>query len=213
MTVRNEYIENGYLRVGGGSQVLGDGPTAKLPRLLTFQSMPGDLGSSKAANYTPINILGRANPIQIYSNSGQRAWNLELKFFVTELPESTEARINAAFNAGDPNASIINTANDAVREQVLDKVNWCEALTYPIYVNNLSQGTAQVQFVFGDMINANCVCTDVQSSFPGPWYLKTNSMVGYPMYAIVNLTLVQIGGASFSYFDVIQNNHNSPNRR
>ena len=210
MAIFNEYIENGFLRVGG-SQSLGDGTTRT--STLYFQSMPGELGTSKAANYTPINILGRANPLQIYSNSGERSWNLELKFFVTEFDDSGAPQIDIDRAVQDTNERADATTKyegDQVRVQVADKVNWCEALTYPIYRNNLSQGTAKIQFVFGDMINVNCICTSAQTSYPGPWSIKSKSLIGWPMYAVVNLTLTQIGGASISYRDVTNNLHNSP---
>lgn len=209
MSVLNEYIENGFLRVGA-TQSLGDGGGGGRQRLrgdntLKFQAMPPEVGTSKSADYTPVSVLGRANPLFIYGSSGERSWNLELKFFATETgiqvpEEETQANSQARVNA----------INDSVRRQVADKINWCEALVYPIYKNNLSQGTATVQFVFGDMINVNCICTNVQSSYPGPFYIKSKSQLGWPLFGIANLTLTQIGGGSISYQDVRDNLHQSP---
>ena len=89
MAASREYIENGFLRVSA-SQNLGTGGSngylsANIGETLKFQSMPAELGSTKSASYTPIQILGRANPLWVYGYSDERAWQLELKFFVTDF--------------------------------------------------------------------------------------------------------------------------------
>jgi len=205
MTVEQEYIENCFLMVGVGGQSLGDG--AARSSTLRFQNTPSELGTSKLANYQPVTILGRANPLWIYSSSGPRSWNLELKFVATG-----PAVFEDDYVLGDKivEGATVKAINKSIKNQVADKVNWCEALVYPIYRNNISQGTAKINFVFGDMINTTCICTDVQSSYPGPWYVTSGSNLGWPIQAVVNLTLTQIGGASLSYDDVVNNRHNNP---
>jgi len=205
MAQNREYIENAYLRVSGD---LGDTRSTRQgirgtdTNTLRFQCTPPELGTSKAASYTPVQILGRANPLWIYGYSDERAWSLELKFFVVDFANNT--------TPGQSDEALTVALHESAREQVVDKVNWCEALVYPIYKNGLSQGPPTVQFVFGNYINVNCICTDVQTSVPGPWTVSSRSEVGWPMQGIVNLTLKQIGGASLSYKDVRDNLHNSP---
>jgi hypothetical protein len=207
MPAQPEFIENGFLRVT--SSDLGDGGTGSQSRrganTLKFQSMPPELGTSKSAEFTPVPIIGRANPLWVYGSSGERAWNLELKFFVVSPPTNFSEREEGA-------GLSVDQVNEACKIAVTDKINWCEALVYPIIKNGLSQGPPTIQFVFGDLINVNCICTDVQTSYPGPWYIKSVGNVGWPMYGIVNVTLKQIGGGSISYRDVRDNLHNSPRR-
>ena len=203
MAYNREYIENAYLRVSGD---LGDTTsTRQVSRnrnTLKFQCMPAELGNGKSASYTPVQILGRANPLWIYGYSDERAWNLELKFFCVDFPTNVDPSVD--------DEAQTTALNEAARSQVVDQINWCEALVYPVYKNGLSQGPPTVQFVFGDYLNVNCICTDVQTSLPGPWTINNRSSVGWPMYGVCNLTLKQIGGASISYKDVRDNLHNSP---
>ena len=107
-----------------------------------------------------------------------------------------------------PPAAAKSINNFDVRQQVLDKVNWCESLVYPIYIEGISRGIPQVLFVFGEMLSVKCICTDVNTSFGGPWYITSENTVGYPMYGVVNLTLKQIGGGGISHLDVRNNKHN-----
>jgi hypothetical protein len=196
-----EEISNCFLQIDRPLSQLGDGePTAPIGNKLLFTSMPPELGSSKQANISPIHILGRANPLWVYSNSSERSWNLELKFFVT---------VNSIRVAGVVPGSVAKSINDFdVREQVLDKVNWCESLVYPIYIDGLSRGVPEVLFFFGDTLRVKCICTDVNTSFPGPWYIKAPGEVGYPMHAAVNLTLKQLGNKYTNHIDVRNNRHN-----
>lgn len=202
--VTNEQLNNCFLRID--SPDLGDGPDPKtIGSELFFTSMPPDVGSSKSANVSPVHILGRANPLWVYAYSDERSWNLELKFFSTV---QTVRNIQDLGSLDDNTAGDIN--NTEVKEQVLDKVNWCESLVYPIYKDSLSRGIPKLTFVFGDMLNTSVICTDVQTSFPGPWYVKSANTVGFPMFAIVNMTLKHTGGRSYSHLDVRSNLHNGP---
>lgn len=214
---------NCFLKIENGD--LGDGPPAgsrgSVGERLDFTNMPSDVGSSKAANVQPINILGRSNPLWVYGFSDERSWNLELSFFAVSPQasgeplsdpngeEANQQKSEASKLRGSPRReSAYDDVNEIVRQQVLDKMNWCESLVYPIYKEGLSRGLPNLLFVFGDMLSVNVICTDVQSSYPGPHYLKKHGAVGYPMYGICNLTLKQIGGRSFSHLDVRANIHN-----
>lgn len=201
-----EYIENAYLRVSGdlGNSRQRQSVHGADRNTLKFQCMPTELGTGKGANYTPVQILGRANPLWIYGYSDGRSWNLELKFFVVDFAA------NIAPGPGADAAAETTALNLAAKQQVVDNINWCEALVYPIYRNGISNGPPTVQFVFGNYLNVNCICTDVQTSLPGPWTITSKSEIGWPMHGICNLTLQQIGGASLSYMDVRDNLHNSP---
>ena len=206
-----EYIENCYLQIdstvdlgkGGAKKGVSDN------RILKFRSTP-ELSTSKSAEFAAVPILGRANPIHVYGSSSEKAWNLELKFFAEDFGNGRAGdQVEFVFETGA--ASGIRKANEEVRRQVTDKINWCEALTYPIYsLSGVSQGPPSVSFVFGDLLNTRCICTDVQVSYPGPWFIKADAMLGWPMYGIVNLTLKQIGGGSTSYRDVRDNLHQNP---
>ncbi len=195
-------INNCFLRIDTDISKLGDkGQNVPRGNTLNFTNMPPEVGSTKSANATPIPILGRANPLWVYSYSSERSWNLELRFFVTQQDTFTDLDPSSNNAAG-----VINSFD--VRQQVLDKVNWCESLVYPIYIEGISRGIPKLLFVFGNMLSVKCICTDVNTSFSGPWYITSENTVGYPMYGIVNLTLKQIDGRSLSHLDVRGNKHN-----
>ena len=118
---------------------------------LYFTNIPDDIGSSKQANINPTTILGRSETIKTYGSSGGRAWNLNLQFFATDAGASWE---------------------EDVKKAVVDKVNWCESLVYPQYINRLSQGPPLVRFIFGDYLNVLTLCTSVQTSVTGPWLVQ-----------------------------------------
>jgi hypothetical protein len=190
-----EVQANCFLRLDADGYSGTDGPPGAKPRVgeqLDFNSMPPELGSVKSATVAPVPIIGRANPLFVYSHSDERAWNLELKFFAVE---------DNFKNSGDD-------INESVRRQVLDRLNWCESLVYPVYKNGISRGLPTMLFVFGDMLNVKVICTDVSTSVPGPHYIKAKNLIGYPLFGIANLTLKQIGGRSFSHLDVRHNIHN-----
>ena len=77
-----ESLANCFLRIDLTNEELGDGPAPKRDsNTLFFTNIPGDVGSAKSADLTPVNILGRSNPLWVYSSSNDRSWNLELQFF------------------------------------------------------------------------------------------------------------------------------------
>jgi len=200
-------LNNCFLRIEGATDKLGDGPkpggvgsSAVLGNILQFSNLPPELGNSKSASVSPIHILGRSSPLYVYSYSDERAWNLELKFFADTQ--------NRAGGAQLLEPRFTDPINKQIREQVLDKLNWCESLIYPIYKEGISRGLPRVTFVFGDMLNVPVICTDVSTSIPGPWFIKSSGSVGFPMFGVANLTLKQVGQTSFSHLDVRSNIHN-----
>jgi hypothetical protein len=157
---------------------------------LDFTNTPPDLGTSKSADLNHIIILGRSEPIKIYGSNGPRQWNLELQFF-----------------AEDDHGVVV------------DKINWCESLVYPIYQNGLSIGLPILTFVFGRYINVKCVCSQVTTSLPGPWSVVELEpgfffpyTVDLPMYGTASLTLDHIPDTPFSHSDVRANLHNTGGR-
>jgi len=113
------------------------------PRILNFTNVPDNIGTSKDSRIHENIIYGRAEPIRTWGGSEGRSWTLNLDFMAT--------------------------AN--VEEEVLKKMYWCEALSYPIYKNGISLGIPVVQFKFGDYLNLLCVCNDVSVVMDGPWEL------------------------------------------
>lgn len=183
---------------------------------LWFTNLPENVGTSKQANVTATNILGRSETIKTYGSSQGRAWNLDLHFF-----------------AEDP-------GKGAIRQAVVDKLNWCESLVYPIYANGLSQGIPRVLFKFGDYLSVMTICTSVTTNIAGPWSVNDTSNfvirdgqinlptgpndtafqqnkrgaqetlgdISLPLYGTVNLVLEDIGGKSWGHFDVKAGRHN-----
>lgn len=167
---------------------------------LFFTNLPENLGTSKQANVTSTNILGRSETIKTYGSSQGRSWNLDLQFFAEEPGKA------------------------AIEQAVVSKVNWCESLVYPIYTNGLSHGIPRLLFKFGDYLSVIVICTSVTTNIAGPWSvtrstrarfgnLGTNESLGdisLPLYATVNLVLEDIGEKSWGHADVKGGLHNGP---
>ena len=178
--VRPEQINNCYLAIEEDSLFRAQAQGAPIDTLI-FTNMPENLGATKSANVASTAILGRSEPIRTFGSSSARAWNLNLDFFCNE---------------------------DAQRD-VVDKINFCESLAYPIFREGISQGLPTILFKFGNYLNVRTICTSVTPNIPGPWeVIDNNANIGLPYYSSVSLTLEQINSSPPGHYDVRFGRHN-----
>lgn len=195
-------MRNCFLRIESTKNTRRDTANQPTPNRLTntlfFTNMPDDIGTTKTANVTPTTILGRSETIKTYGSSGGRAWNLSLQFFAED------------------------TGYANVRAAVTEKLNWCESLVHPQYVNGLSQGLPIVLFKFGDYLAVRTICTSVQTSLPGPWLVSAADdrfapaigaqgerlgQITLPLYGVANLVLEDLGDKSWGHDQVKRGAH------
>jgi len=143
---------------------------------LEFQLVPDEIAWNKAAEYASVPILGRSEPIRVYSSSTTKIFNLTLGFM-------------ASVDGGD----------DGVPESEIDgRVRWCESLVYPEVKGGVYLPTPTVIFVFGTLIDVRCVCTNVAPVIKGPW--TTPDLTSY--HAIISLTLEEVSDRLLSSSEV-----------
>jgi len=70
--------------------------------VLSFMSTPTGWAETKSANYSSVSILGRAEPILVYENSGARTFTLNLLFWIADtedtLGQDTEKNLKRRVN-------------------------------------------------------------------------------------------------------------------
>ena len=113
---------------------------------LTFQFMPEEISDSVTPNWEQIDILGRSEPFQAYSNTSAREFSFDLEFYavgsgMSQTPSPAprqivkpdgstqyEMRRDTTTLSLDQNPEI----NNAIDSQVLRRVRFLQSLAYPI---------------------------------------------------------------------------------
>jgi len=162
---------------------------------LYFTSMPSNIGSGKSTAISSTSVLGKAEPYRTFGASTGRSWSLDLQFF----------------------------AEEDAKKEVVDKLNWCESLQYPVWHGSDVFGPPIIHFVFGSFLNVNCLCKNVSSTIGGPWDVelaenivlnpsdpgdKGTFNITYPMAATVNIVLDELGDGNIGYAEARRGKHN-----
>ena len=155
-----------------------------------FQLWPDDLVEGKSVNWSSTGVVGRAEPIVAYQNSGAQQFSLTLQF-----------------------VSSLDGGDDGTPQKVQEKLNFLKSTTYPLKSNSgFSTRPPVVIFILGEMIDARCVVNSYSVEWSDtPWNIvddaplstnpfKASSILGitqdpyydYPLYAKVKMNLMTV---------------------
>lgn len=122
--------------------VLEDDPRQRVE----FQMFPQEIAETKAADWSNVAIIGRAEPYKVYASSGPRSFTFVLDFF-------------ASVEQGD----------DGDPSQVLRSLDFLRSLVYPQVTDDVVDTPPVCFLVIGSTINARVVATNYNITYQSPW--------------------------------------------
>lgn len=160
---------------------------------LFFDYIPEEITDSKSANWNPIDIPGRSEPIMGYTSSSSRELSLHLMFVAGVGQSTTPSSFHVA-----------NASEDGVRPEpdsavgVKVKVDWLKSLVNPDYSNpNVVKPPHRILLSIGRLIKSICIVSTVNVLYRSPWdeYLL-------PYIAEVDLSLLEVNKVPPGFSDV-----------
>lgn len=134
---------------------------------LEFQLMPDGITENKAAMYNEVPIIGRSLPLIGYASSTSRMTALSLRFVALK----EEGKYSPQW--------------------VEKQVRWLESKVYPHYRDGLTYPPSRLLLIIGRAIGMQCVMTSYNTSWNGPWTVKTGEASSFQ--ATVDIQLQEYG--------------------
>ncbi len=179
MTMTPEALHNAFIAIDRSSP---GGAKWKAENRLDFAFLTDEEWTDEvSANYATHDVIGRSEQYYIYQNTGNR-----------ELP------LNITFHAqggrgGDYESSI--------RREVREKVDWCRALAYPVYVERRMLPPPVIFVYLGRLYDSfdilRCIVQSVSVTYNGPVSSETHASHG----ADVAMSLVRVANSSANLYD------------
>ena len=162
---------------------------------LQFQWFPEEISDSVQPNWEAVDVLGRSEPFQNYSNTSAREFTLDLEFYATGIgkvsPLIMAGGILSEFGVESVDENeFMSPMFDSIDLQVLQKIRFIQSLAYPIKTTaGYVSAPAECFLVIGKWLNARVIMTGAADiTFSGPWDVETIR----PYHALVSLTLTEV---------------------
>lgn len=139
---------------------------------LEFQCWPEELSIAKSAEYTSTDIVGRSEPVRVYSVSSPVVYNFTM-VFVASVSTQEDAHTSKGLH-------------------VAKCLNWLHSMTYPRYESGIAEPPHTLWFIVAGYIHARVVLRSASASHPSlnPWL---RSSFGYlPMYGACSVQLEEV---------------------
>lgn len=154
---------------------------------LEFQTFPSSLSWSAAATYASETIIGRSEPVRVYSHSEAMSLNLTLAFV---------GSISSEDDSTPPSVS-----------QVTERLLWLKNLTLPRYQNSIMSPPHTFFLILGNYILTRCLLLNVSVDHPDETFWSVSEgesgseYTFYPQYAVATLQLQEVNEKPLGFDD------------
>lgn len=150
---------------------------------LAFQCWPEEISINKGAEYTNVDIVGRSEPVRVYSVSTAVVYNFTMVFVASVSPAED--------------------AHSSKGLHVAKALNWLHSMTYPRYESGIAEPPHVLWFIVSGYIHARVVMKTAGVTHPStnPW-LRSSKFGYLPMYGACSVQLEEVNLFPPGYEDI-----------